>query len=89
MDLTDMNPCPYRRLTKTWSLARAAFLLGWPFSAEAGQLQPPSQAGNILRMTNANVRLEYDLSTGRTDFYWQNARKITGFYSGAGLAVER
>jgi hypothetical protein len=44
-------------------------------SAAAGPLLPPSQAGSVLRMTNANVRLEYNLSTGRANFCWQNARK--------------
>jgi alpha-galactosidase len=53
--------------------------------AAGGSLLPPSQVGNLLEMTNANVRLEYDLSTGRANFYWQNALKITSFYSGAGL----
>jgi alpha-galactosidase len=36
-------------------------------------------------MTNANVRLDYDLATGRANFYWQNKLKITGFYAGVGL----
>jgi len=36
-------------------------------------------------MTNVNVRLEYDLTTGRANFYWQNVLKISGFYAGAGL----
>jgi hypothetical protein len=36
-------------------------------------------------MTNANVRLDYDLVTGRANFYWQNALKISGFYAGVGL----
>ncbi|MDB6016150.1 MAG: hypothetical protein JWR19_639, partial [Pedosphaera sp.] len=51
----------------------------------AGSLLPPVQVGSLLKMTNANVRLEYDLSTGRTDFYWQNSLKIAGFYAGVGL----
>src|SRR6185436_5715155 len=38
----------------------------------AEPLLPPRQWGNLLQMTNANVRLEYDLSTGRANFYWQN-----------------
>ncbi len=37
-------------------------------------------------MTNTNVRLDYDLSTGRANFYWQNSLKISGFYAGVGLA---
>ncbi len=53
--------------------------------AAAGSLLPPEQVGNILKMTNANVRLDYDLSTGRANFYWQNELKITGFYAGVGL----
>ncbi len=53
--------------------------------AAAGPLLPPGQVGNWLKITNANVRLEYDLSTGRANFYWQNALKVAGFYSGVGL----
>ena len=37
-------------------------------------------------MSNANVRLEYNLKAGTTDFYWQNSKKISAFYSGAGLS---
>ncbi len=51
----------------------------------AGSLSPPVQVGKLLEMTNVNVRLEYDLSTGRANFYWQNALKISGFYAGVGL----
>ena len=54
-------------------------------SCLASPLLPPVQTGNLLKMTNANVRLEYDLSTGRANFYWQNALKISGFYAGVGL----
>ena len=52
---------------------------------KAGTLLPPAQTGNLLKMTNTNVRLEYDLSTGRANFYWQNSLKISGFYAGVGL----
>src|SRR5712672_589998 len=52
---------------------------------KAGTLLPPVQTGNLLKMTNTNVRLEYDLSTGRANFYWQNSLKISGFYAGVGL----
>jgi alpha-galactosidase len=52
---------------------------------DAGPLLPPGQTGNLVEMTNANVRLEYDLSTGRANFYWQNSLKISGFYAGVGL----
>src|SRR6266404_2626150 len=51
-----------------------------------GPLLPPVQTGNLLKMTNTNVRLDYDLSTGRANFYWQNSIKISGFYAGVGLA---
>jgi len=51
----------------------------------AGLLSPPVQVGNLLEMTNNNVRLEYDLNTGRANFYWQNSLKIAGFYAGVGL----
>jgi alpha-galactosidase len=43
------------------------------------------QTGNLLVMSNANVRVEYNLGNGRSDFFWKNSRKITGFYSGVGL----
>ncbi len=59
--------------------------LGGALIGVAGPLLPPVQVGSVLEMTNANVRLEYDLSTGRANFYWQNALKISGFYAGAGL----
>ncbi|HEV2331380.1 MAG TPA: hypothetical protein VGY56_21570 [Verrucomicrobiae bacterium] len=39
------------------------------------------QNGNVLVMSNANVVLNYNLSTGTANFYWQNAEKIAGFYS--------
>lgn len=54
-------------------------------ACQAGPLLPPVQTGNLLKMTNANVRIDYDLSTGRANFYWQNALKISGFYAGVGL----
>jgi hypothetical protein len=52
---------------------------------QAQALLQPVQVGSLLRMTNANVRLDYDLSSGRANFYWQNKLKITGFYAGVGL----
>jgi hypothetical protein len=39
------------------------------------------QTGHTLAMSNGNVRLEYNLSAGTTDFYWNNAKKISAFYS--------
>lgn len=75
------NPSPSRLLK---GLLWLTLVLG-P-KASAGPLLPPSQVGNLLEMTNANVRLEYDLSTGRANFYWQNSLKISGFYAGVGLS---
>ncbi len=43
------------------------------------------QIGNTLVMSNVNVRLEYNLNAGTTDFYWQNSKKISSFYSGVTL----
>ncbi len=43
------------------------------------------QIGNILVMSNGNVRLEYGLNSGTTDFYWSNSKKISAFYSGVTL----
>jgi len=61
--------------------------LGWVMAQPcgAGPMLPPAQTGNVVSMTNANVRLDYDLSTGRADFYWQGALKVAGFYAGVGL----
>ncbi|HVM50644.1 MAG TPA: autotransporter-associated beta strand repeat-containing protein [Candidatus Acidoferrum sp.] len=44
------------------------------------------QVGSTLIMSNVNVQVQYNLTTGRADFYWQNAKKIAGFYAGVGLA---
>jgi hypothetical protein len=52
---------------------------------QARAMLPPVQVGSMLKITNANVRLDYDLSTGRANFYWQNKLKIAGFYAGVGL----
>ena len=34
-------------------------------------------------MSNGNVRLEYNLTAGTTDFFWKNSKKIAAFYSQA------
>ncbi len=44
------------------------------------------QSGSLLLMSNANVTLQYDLTSGQTAFYWRNTRIISAFYSGAGLS---
>jgi len=33
------------------------------------------QVGSTLVMSNGNVRLEYSLNAGTTDFYWNNNKK--------------
>jgi autotransporter-associated beta strand protein len=45
------------------------------------------QVGNILVMSNADVTLDYNLNAGTTDFYWQNSKKISAFYSGVTLST--
>lgn len=72
----------------TKAVAGAVTALGaWFALAPAAAASPDfRQTGNTLLMSNVNVRLEYNLATGRTDFYWRNARKLTGFYAGVGLA---
>ena len=61
-----------------------ASLLATPVLAGLPSFQ---QAGSTLVMSNVNVRVEYNLGTGRSDFYWQNSKKIAGFYAGVGLAA--
>src|SRR2546427_10219337 len=71
--------------SKNLNLSSGLCPLLFALVCEAGPLLPPVQTGNLLKMTNANVRLDYDLTTGRANFYWQNALKISGFYAGVGL----
>lgn len=40
------------------------------------------QNGNTLTMSNVNVTVQYNLGTGKANFYWQNSLKISGFYAG-------
>lgn len=51
--------------------------------ARAASFHP---AGSVLVMSNVNVTVNYNLGMGTADFYWQNSRKITGFYAGVTLA---
>jgi autotransporter-associated beta strand protein len=56
-------------------------------SLEAVSAAPSfQQVGSTLVMSNGNVRLEYNLNAGTTDFYWQNSKKISAFYSGVTLS---
>jgi len=59
-------------------------VLRLPIAANAApQFQ---QIGNLLVMSNANVQVQYNLNTGTADFYWQNSKKISAFYSGVTLS---
>ncbi len=42
-------------------------------------------SGKLLVMSNVNVTVQYDLTSGQAAFYWQSAKIISTFYSGAGL----
>jgi len=63
------------------------FLLLLMVSRPAGAAPSFQQVGNSLVMSNANVRLEYNLNTGTTDFYWKNSKKISAFYSAVTLST--
>src|SRR5579863_4179212 len=39
------------------------------------------QAGNLLIMSNADVQVQYNLTSGTSAFYWQNSKKISSFYA--------
>ncbi len=59
----------------------------WFLSLSSAWATPSfQQVGSTLVMSNGNVRLEYNLNAGTTDFYWQNSKKISAFYSGVGLS---
>jgi alpha-galactosidase len=57
------------------------------FWALTGRALELGQTGNLLEMTNGDVRIEYNLSTGRANFYWQDSMKISGFYAGMDLVT--
>ena len=83
----DVRNCMNRRIIYFYRRAAVAVaLLFLTVKALSNSFLPPTQIGNLLEMTNGNVRLEYDLNSGRVNFYWQNSMKISGFYAGAGLA---
>lgn len=72
-----------RRISAPFKMTLAIFLAAfWVFSGRAVEL---SQTANLLEITNGDVRLEYNLNTGRANFYWQNSMKISGFYAGVEL----
>ena len=52
----------------------------------AGAAPSFGQAGDALVMSNANVTVNYSLSAGTADFYWQNSKKISAFYAGVTLS---
>ena len=70
--------------------SRGGFLVGillvCALLEAAGAVPSFQQVGSTLVMSNGNVRLEYNLNAGTMDFYWQNSKKISAFYSGVGLS---
>jgi len=58
------------------------------FLSKSVQATPSfQQVGNTLVMSNADVTLDYNLNAGTVDFYWQNSKKISAFYSGVTLST--
>ena len=68
-------------------LITAGVLLVIVLLKPAGATPSFQQIGNTLAMSNGNVRLEYNLNAGTTDYYWQNSKKISAFYSGVTLST--
>ena len=71
-----------RRLTAAFTTIG---LLAAALSQRAEALPSFQQTGNTLIMSNANVRVQYNLKAGTASFYWSNALKIANFYSGVTL----
>src|SRR5882724_6641594 len=65
----------------------AGFLSLLIASSLVGAAPSFQSVGNTLVMSNVNVRLEYNLSAGTTDFFWKNTKKISRFYSGVTLTT--
>ena len=63
----------------------AGFLMTLAFSSTTPAAPLFQRTGNMLVMSNGNVRLEYNLGAGTTDFYWRNSKKLSAFYSGIGF----
>ena len=75
--------CEQNILSGSLKTVLAILLAGfWALTGRALEL---GQTGNLLEMTNGDVRIEYNLSTGRANFYWQNLMKVSGFYAGVDL----
>jgi hypothetical protein len=55
-----------------------------PLAADAFQFQ---QNGSLLVMSNGNVAVQYNLTSGQASFLWQGSTIISNFYSGAGLST--
>src|SRR5258708_11749193 len=78
----NLEPSTFNRFKAALPLLALLFTLPLPAATALFQ-----QIGNTLVMSNANVRLEYNLAAGTTDFYWNHSKKITGFYGGVGLST--
>jgi hypothetical protein len=73
-----------RKLVGSGLLAVAALLV----LLESSRANPSfQQVGNTLIMSNGDVALDFNLNSGTTDFYWQNSKKISAFYSGVTLST--
>jgi alpha-galactosidase len=71
------------RIPGSCKLVFAIFLAGlWAFTGRALEL---GQTGNLLEMTNGDVRLEYNLSTGQANFRWRNSMIVSNFYASVQL----
>ncbi len=76
-------PGGVRRPSSRLKIRLALLLVQFPVLAGlAGVPLSLAQVGSLLEITNGNVRLEYNLGTGRANFYWQGSMKISGFYAG-------
>ena len=65
---------------------RFGLLLWLCLTAISVPAQPSfTKSGNTLTMSNLNVKVQYNLSTGNAAFYWQNLQIISAFYSGIGF----
>ena len=75
-----------RRRTSHVRWACLLFALLWaPCIALA--LPTVTLSGSIVTMSNVDVVVEYNLGTGKANFYWQNSLKIHGFYAGYDLGT--
>ncbi|MBW8863770.1 MAG: hypothetical protein JF609_02395, partial [Verrucomicrobia bacterium] len=73
------------QVVRHFIISLAAISAWWSAGYPAKGAPSFQKVGNTLIMSNVNVRLEYNLAAGTTDFYWKNSKKISAFYSGIGF----